>query len=83
MFMFHIAFVIIILGAGVTRYFGREGMIHIREGDTTRAWKTTGTYIQVMVEKEGTSRYKNFPVLFSEISKNRFSKKLKYERDMS
>src|SRR5690606_11553071 len=29
--MFHIAFVIMILGAGVTRYFGKEGVIHIRE----------------------------------------------------
>ncbi len=76
--MFHIAFVIILFGAGVTRYFGGEGMIYIREGNTTNVWKTTGTYLQVMVEKEGTSKYKNFPVLFSEVSKNRFRKNLNY-----
>ncbi len=32
-FLFHISFVIMILGAGITRYFGWEGTIHIREGE--------------------------------------------------
>ena len=31
---FHIAFVIMIIGAGITRYFGWEGMMHIREGES-------------------------------------------------
>ncbi|QQS50901.1 MAG: cytochrome c biogenesis protein CcsA [Bacteroidota bacterium] len=31
-FLFHISFVVIILGAGVTRYTGLEGTIQIREG---------------------------------------------------
>ena len=30
--IFHLAFVIIIIGAGVTRYIGFEGKMHIREG---------------------------------------------------
>ena len=32
--MFHLAFVVMILGAGVTRYFGFEGSMHIRKGET-------------------------------------------------
>ncbi|MEE4199050.1 MAG: c-type cytochrome biogenesis protein CcsB [Bacteroidales bacterium] len=32
-FMFHLSFVLIILGAGITRYFGFEGTMHIREGE--------------------------------------------------
>jgi len=31
--LFHIGFVIILFGALVTRYFGQEGMMHVREGD--------------------------------------------------
>jgi hypothetical protein len=31
--LFHISFIIMILGAGITRYFGWEGSIHIREGE--------------------------------------------------
>jgi len=30
--LFHLAFIVMILGAGITRYFGWEGSIHIREG---------------------------------------------------
>jgi cytochrome c-type biogenesis protein CcsB len=31
--MFHLSFIIMIIGAGITRYFGWEGTIHIREGE--------------------------------------------------
>jgi cytochrome c-type biogenesis protein CcsB len=32
---FHLAFVVILAGAGITRYFGYEGTMTIREGETT------------------------------------------------
>lgn len=34
-FMFHLAFVFMIIGAGITRYTSVEGMMHIREGETS------------------------------------------------
>ncbi|MDO4461489.1 MAG: cytochrome c biogenesis protein CcsA [Bacteroidia bacterium] len=33
LFVFHLAFVFIALGAALTHYFGREGYIHLREGE--------------------------------------------------
>jgi cytochrome c-type biogenesis protein CcsB len=38
---FHTAFIIIIIGAGITRYFGFEGIMHIREGETTNILETS------------------------------------------
>ncbi|HUX97433.1 MAG TPA: c-type cytochrome biogenesis protein CcsB [Bacteroidales bacterium] len=32
--LFHLAFIMMIAGAGITRYFGWEGNIHIREGES-------------------------------------------------
>ena len=32
--LFHIAFIVIVLGAGVTRYFGFEGTLVLAEGET-------------------------------------------------
>jgi hypothetical protein len=32
--LFHLAFVLMIIGAGITRYFGWEGTMHIREGES-------------------------------------------------
>lgn len=34
--LFHLAFVVLIIGAGITRYFGFEGMMHIREGGSSQ-----------------------------------------------
>lgn len=45
--MFHIAFIIIIVGSGVTRYFSREGTIHIRENQTQNSFFTTERYLQI------------------------------------
>lgn len=45
--LFHLAFVIIIIGAGVTRYTSNEGMIHIREGQTEHVYYTSERYLQL------------------------------------
>ncbi len=45
--LFHIAFVIMILGAGVTRYFGKEGVIHIREGEVKNSFYSAGRFLQI------------------------------------
>ena len=48
----HFALVIIIIGAGVTRYFGSEGQMHIREGKITNIYRSSDTYLQLQF-KEG------------------------------
>ena len=32
---FHLAFIIILIGSSITRYISYEGMMHIREGEST------------------------------------------------
>lgn len=66
--MFHIAFVIIILGAGVTRYFSTEGVVHIREGSSKNSFYTTAKYLQVLQLGEGAGLRFEQPVQL--ISKN-------------
>lgn len=46
----HIAFIIIIIGAGVTRYVSKEGMVHIREGQKVNEYTTNERYIQFKVD---------------------------------
>ena len=48
---FHIAFFVILIGAAVTRYMGFEGMMHIREGQTSSMMQSAEPYINV---KTGT-----------------------------
>jgi cytochrome c-type biogenesis protein CcsB len=44
-FLFHSSFLVMILGAAITRYFGYEGSIHIREGAEENRCYSTGKYI--------------------------------------
>ena len=43
----HLALVIIIIGAGVTRYFGVEGQMRIREGQTSNFFMSNDNFVQV------------------------------------
>jgi cytochrome c-type biogenesis protein CcsB len=43
----HVALIIIIIGAGVTRYYGYEGTMHIRNGQTTNEFRSSDTFLQV------------------------------------
>jgi len=71
-FLFHLSFVIIILGAAITRYSGFEGVMSIREGESSNTIVSDKTYIQVNV-KEGENTYsKSGEVLFSPLRKSRF-----------
>ena len=47
--LFHLSFVIMIIGAGITRYFGWEGSIHIREGEEQNTCYSTEKYIEYSV----------------------------------
>ena len=47
LFTFHIAFVIVLMGAFVTRYFGYEGHVNIREGNASNELITLQKYLQI------------------------------------
>lgn len=46
-FIFHISFIIILIGAAITRYHGFEGMMHIREGESSDEIVSDKTYYSV------------------------------------
>ena len=49
-FLFHLAFILMITGAGITRYFGWEGTIHIREGEEENNCFSNEKYIGYSVK---------------------------------
>ena len=72
----HLSWVFIIIGAGVTRYFGDEGMISLREGETTNTYLSDRTYITAMVDGnyQGAPlrKKKQKEVLFSSHTSNHY-----------
>ncbi|MEE8341594.1 MAG: cytochrome c biogenesis protein CcsA [Candidatus Neomarinimicrobiota bacterium] len=47
--IFHLAFIIIIIGSAITRYFSFEGTMHIREGNRSNYIVSGNTYLQFRV----------------------------------
>lgn len=69
---FHVAMIIIIIGAAITRYYGYEGMMHIRENDQSNSILSRETYLNFEVIKDGQKYRFDEPVLFSSLGKNSF-----------
>lgn len=67
---FHAAMVIIIIGAGVTRYFGSEGMMGIREGAASNSFLSAETYLNFQVQQQGRNFAFEEPVLFATLGNN-------------
>jgi cytochrome c-type biogenesis protein CcsB len=67
-FIFHLSFVVILLGAGATRYIGYEGIIHIREGDTVNTMISLEPYLQIKIQQKDGTFYKEYPMEFAAAS---------------
>ncbi|MBI1225151.1 MAG: cytochrome C biogenesis protein [Bacteroidetes bacterium] len=72
--IFHAAMVIILIGSGVTRYFGKEGMMGIREGSASNSFLSRETYLNFQVKTGGRSFSIHEPVLFASLGNNHFEK---------
>ena len=71
--LFHVSFLIIALGAEVTRYVGYEGMMHIREGEQSSTISSSESYIALGATSGGTTVETSDAVLLSKLSDNRHS----------
>ena len=48
--LFHMAFLFILIGAGITRYVGYEGVMPIDEGETTDLFLSETTYLNIVMD---------------------------------
>ena len=75
--LLHLSWILIIVGAGITRYIGFEGVMPIREGESTQQYLSEKTYLSVFVDGEidGQPRRKLLEdaLLFAEAANNSFS----------
>lgn len=75
-FIFHMAFLVIAIGAAITRYVGYEGIMQIREGQSSSKMVSDVKVLQLGVAsgKEENHYEQNF--LLSSMTKNNFVKRL-------
>ncbi|HAY71043.1 MAG TPA: cytochrome C biogenesis protein [Saprospirales bacterium] len=78
-FLFHFSGILIIVGAGITRYISYEGLMPIREGSSSNVIYSDQTYLSVVMEDESSMYTEDFKVLFGSLGKNRFNKTLDFK----
>ncbi len=74
--IFHVAFLVILIGSGVTRYFGYEGVMHIREGVAEHRMLSSDAFLQIAAERDGKQYEREDIVYISELGGDRFTKRL-------
>ena len=71
-FIFHLSFVVMLIGAAMTRYVGYEGIMHIKEGQTQSEMISLEPYFQVTIIDGDKKYYSEFQKEFSAIGDNSF-----------
>lgn len=79
-FLFHIAFIIIILGAGVTKYRGYEALMTIKEGEASDRMISIDSYLQVRVGNGSTQQdFSSDRLLMSQLGFNYINESFNFE----
>jgi cytochrome c-type biogenesis protein CcsB len=73
--LFHIGFIIIIMGAFLTRYLGYEGVMMIREGELSNTIYSDKNYIFTRIDDGKVMKKYEDAVLFSQIGNNKYKLK--------
>src|SRR4051812_30897714 len=62
--IFHSAFIVMIIGAGVTRYFGFEGNMSIREGESSNILFSSDPALKISLTENNDTYNKDFAINF-------------------
>ena len=75
-FLFHFSFLIIVLGAIITRYIGYEGIMHIREGEAKNIMVSDVKTLEVYAQNGDNNASLDKTLYFSSMTKNSLSESL-------
>ena len=75
-FLFHFSFIVIALGAIVTRYIGYEGIMHIREGQESNMMVSDVKTLEVFAQNGDQNVSFEKELYFSTMTENKLSKSL-------
>ncbi|WP_299886898.1 cytochrome c biogenesis protein [uncultured Lacinutrix sp.] len=71
--LFHLAFIVILIGASITRYNSYGGIMRIREGASSNVIISDANYLHIHLTDGKTTKTVRKPLTFSPLSDNDFS----------
>ncbi|MBA1433180.1 MAG: cytochrome c biogenesis protein CcsA [Epsilonproteobacteria bacterium] len=78
-FIFHVAFLVVLVGAAITRYVGYEGSMHIREGMTADTMLSSDPYIVINAQDMKNKAEFDKILYLSKRGDNSFEKTLAFD----
>lgn len=85
--LLHTSFIIILIGAAITRYSGFEGLLHIREGESSSVMQSSEKFLLVRalkgdVNAEYAVMYQDYPIHVSYLYSKPFDYTLDFQDDV-
>ncbi|PID92720.1 MAG: cytochrome C biogenesis protein [Bacteroidetes bacterium] len=75
--LFHLAFLLILFGAAITRFISYGGNMHIREGDISNTMLSNNAYIDVTLERNGEEVHRSKEVMLTALTPGDYRERLK------
>ncbi|MDE5925290.1 MAG: cytochrome c biogenesis protein ResB, partial [Helicobacter sp.] len=80
-FLFHSSLIVIFIGAAMTRYYGFEGVMHIREGERSNTIESQEEFITILAKIEDKLYRAFFPTTITPLVQKKFHQTLPFEGD--
>lgn len=74
--LMHLSLIIIIIGAGITRYMGFEGQMHIRNGESSNQITTYEDFVNLVAKDDSDSERIYEKIILSPLNKSIFSENI-------
>lgn len=78
-FLFHSSLVVIFVGAAITRYYGFEGVMHIREGERSSTIESQEEFITILAKIDDKLYRAFFPTTITPLVQKKFNQSLPFE----
>ncbi len=76
-FIFHASFIVILIGAAITRFYGFEGILHLREGESKDFMLSDRAYLKVVIKDGSNTASFQKPLLLTPVLDTKFSDSIK------
>lgn len=77
-FLFHASFVMIFVGAAITRYYGFEGVMHIREGESVNTMNSQEEFLTILAKVDDKVYRAFFPTTITPLVQESFDHSLPF-----
>ncbi|MDE5602406.1 MAG: cytochrome c biogenesis protein ResB, partial [Helicobacter sp.] len=79
--LFHSSLVVIFIGAAITRYYGFEGVMHIREGERSSVMQSQEEFLTILAKIDDKVYRAFFPTTITPLVEKKFDEKMFFFED--